>query len=172
MGQELASFNLSDGGLDQLTKFLPLIIRDGRAQVLNLGQALAYENHYSRFSDAAHPGVTDQLRVERQQACRLFRIAAAGGLPLQQAAGAVQIPEGIDIGHEVLTVGKLTDQLGLQVAPRLADADAIIPSQLLQQLHALASQPLPVVPVAVLEWTVLVGSPFLEQGSRAVLRWK
>jgi hypothetical protein len=49
MGQELCRLDLSDGLVDQLREFTPLLIRDGGAQVLNLDQPLAYENHLSDF---------------------------------------------------------------------------------------------------------------------------
>ena len=63
VGQELGPLDLPDGGFDQLPELAPLLIVDGGAQVLDLDQALAHENHLGDFCDAGDPGITNQLRV-------------------------------------------------------------------------------------------------------------
>ena len=88
-------------------EFLALLFADRGTQVLDFGQAFTDEHDQGDFCHAADPGVADQLRVKSQQALGLPRVAAAGGFPLDQAACAVQIPEGIDIGHEVVPIRKL-----------------------------------------------------------------
>src|SRR5438105_14652097 len=61
--QELGRLDLLDGGFDQLSELAPLLIADGGAQVLNLDQPLAYENHLGDFGNAGDPGVANQLRI-------------------------------------------------------------------------------------------------------------
>src|ERR1700758_2269500 len=81
---ELARFDLRYGGLHEPAILPSLLLRDRRAQVLNLRLMLAHEDHHSHFRDSADPGVADELRIERQQPLGLFRIAAGGGLPIHQ----------------------------------------------------------------------------------------
>jgi hypothetical protein len=50
-----------------VAKLLTLFLGDGGAQVLNLDQALPDENHLGDFRNASDPGITDQLRIKRQQ---------------------------------------------------------------------------------------------------------
>ena len=104
-----------------MAKFLALLVGDGGAQVLDLDQALADEDDLGDFGDAGHPGIADQLRIERKQTLRLFRVAGRSGLPLDQAAGAVQLPDGIDVGDEVILFRNGPRELDLQVASRLAE---------------------------------------------------
>src|SRR5208282_482543 len=61
------------------------------------------------------------------------------------------------------------NQLDLQVASRLADADPVIPSKLFEQLHALMDHPIPAIAAPVFELRVAVASPLLEQNCSAVL---
>src|SRR5207245_4286606 len=146
-----------------------LLFSDRGAEVLDLGHALAHENHHGHLGDATDPGVTDELRVESQQSFGFLWVAAARGLPLKQAAGAIEMPQRIDIGHEVVAVGKWADQLHLQVAARLADADAIVLGQPLQQLDSLPSHSFPAITVVVFEPSLAIGSPLFEQHRSAVL---
>jgi hypothetical protein len=63
VGQELGRLDLPHAGFNQLPELAPLLIVDGGAQVLDLDQALAHENHLSDFGDTGDPGVTNQLRI-------------------------------------------------------------------------------------------------------------
>jgi len=57
--QELGRLDLPDDRFDQLTEFAALLVCDGGTQVLNLDQALAYENHLGDFGDAGDPGIAN-----------------------------------------------------------------------------------------------------------------
>lgn len=85
-----------------MAELFALSVADDRSEVLNFDQPLADKHYLGDVSDAGDPGVADQLRIESQQSCWFFRVAATGGLPLQQAAIAVQIADGIDLGHKVI----------------------------------------------------------------------
>jgi hypothetical protein len=59
------------------------LVGDGGAEVLNLNQPFADEYDLGDLGNARHPGITDQLWIERQQPIRFLRVAAGGGLPLE-----------------------------------------------------------------------------------------
>jgi hypothetical protein len=89
VGQELGGFDSPDRVLHDLDEFASSFVRDGGLKKLNLGQSLADEHYLCDLSNACHPRITNQLRIESQQSDRLLRIAAGSGFPLQQAAGPV-----------------------------------------------------------------------------------
>src|SRR5205814_5854270 len=93
--QKLGGLDLSDGRVHQLAELLALLVADGGLQVLDFDQALAHEHHLGHIVDSGDPGTAKQLRVERQEALRLYRIAAGGALPLQQTGPAVEPADGI-----------------------------------------------------------------------------
>src|SRR5882724_10345210 len=108
-----------------MPELFALFVADDRPEILNLDQPLADKYHLGHVGDAGDPGVADQLRIESQQPGWFFRVAAGSGLPLQQAASAVQVAYGIDIGHEIILPGQGLAELDLQVAMRLADANPV-----------------------------------------------
>jgi hypothetical protein len=66
-------------------------------------------------------------------------------------------------------VGELPQEFDLEVAPGLADTDAIILAEALKQLNALFEHAVPAVAMRVLELLILTGLPFLKQGNGWVL---
>jgi hypothetical protein len=64
--QKLCGLNSLNGVIYQTPEFLPLFIGDRGPQVLNLDQSFANEYHLGDFSNASHPRVTNQLRIQRQ----------------------------------------------------------------------------------------------------------
>src|SRR5437899_2028995 len=95
-------------------------------KILNLNQSLADEDDLCDFGDAGHPGVANQLRIQSQQSIRCLCVAAGSGLPLDQAAGAIQLSDRVDVGYEVILFGNWSHELDLQVAARLANADTVV----------------------------------------------
>ena len=116
MRQELCGLNSPDRVVNQPSEFLPLLFRDRGVQVLNLDQALANEYDLGDFGDARHPGIADQLGIQREQPVRLFRIPARRRLPLQKAALSVKFADGIDVGDKVVLSGDWSIELDLQIA--------------------------------------------------------
>src|SRR2546425_8038660 len=102
VGQKLGGLDPPDGVFNQLAEFLALLLSDRGTQVLDFDQPLADENHQRDVGDAGDPGVANQLRIQGQEPIRLLRVAAGSGLPLQQAAGAIQLSDSIDVGHEII----------------------------------------------------------------------
>jgi hypothetical protein len=52
--------------------------------------------------------------------------------PLEQTALAIEFPDGVDVGNEVVAASNLPGEFDLQISLRLADPDAIVlaePSQ-------------------------------------------
>src|SRR5713101_5400856 len=95
-------------------------------KILNLNQSLADEDDLCDFGDAGDPGVANQLRIQSQQSIGLLWVTAGGGLPLDQGACPVQLSDRVDVGYEVILFGNGSHELDLQVAARLANADAVI----------------------------------------------
>src|SRR5438270_8301823 len=124
-------------------------------EILNLNQSLADEDDLCDFGDAGHPGVANQLRVQSQQSIRFLCVAAGSGLPLDQGAGAVQLSDGVDVGYEVIFFGNWSHELDLQVAARLANADAVILAEPLQKLNPLLQHAVPGITLRVLQALVL-----------------
>jgi hypothetical protein len=106
--------------------------------------------------DPGDPGIANKLRIQGQQPCWFFGVAAGGGLPLQQAAGAVELTDGIHVGHEVVLPGLGLVELDLQVTPRLADADPIVLSEAIEQLHARLQHSVPAIALGIMETAIPV----------------
>jgi len=135
--QEFGRLDPPDRVFDQMTEFLALLVGDRGVEVLNFNQPLADEYDLGNLGNACHPGIANQLWVEGQQSLRFVRVAAGGGLPLEQAAGAVELADGIHVGHEVVLPAEGPRELDLQVTPRLADANPIALGEAIEQLHTL-----------------------------------
>src|ERR1039458_4069447 len=83
VGRKVGRFDPTDRALHQAAKLLTLFLRDRGAQVLNLDQAFADENHLGHFRNASDPRVADQLRIQGKQSFRLFWVPAGRRLPLE-----------------------------------------------------------------------------------------
>src|SRR5205807_7371383 len=94
------------------------------------------------------------------------------GLPFEQAAATVQPSDGIDVRHEFVLVRKWPYKLNLQIAAGLANANAILLAEAVEQLNALLEHAIPAVAMRVFELLILTELPFLKQGSRCVLAQK
>ena len=95
--EKMAGFNLLDGCFHQLAKLPTLFFIDGCLQILNFRHALANEHHQGDIRYSGHPGVADQLRIKRQEAIGLFRIARSSRFPIEDAIRPVQLANRIDI---------------------------------------------------------------------------
>src|SRR5437870_13721314 len=119
-------------------------------EILNLNQSLADEDDLCDFGDAGDPGVANQLRIQSQQSVRFLCVAAGSGLPLDQGAGAVQLSDRVDVGYEVILFGNGSHELDLQVTAQLANADAVVLAEPLEELNPLLQHAVPGVAVRVL----------------------
>src|SRR5271169_1411728 len=102
--RELSGFDLTGRRFNHLAKLPTLIISDRSRQILNLRDAFPYKSDDGNIGDAANPGIAHQLEVQRCQSLGLVRITSTGGLPFQQARHAVQMANGVDVGHEFIAV--------------------------------------------------------------------
>lgn len=66
MRQELGRLNSPNRVFHQLAELPPLLVAYRRAQVLNFDQPLAHEYDLGDFSNAGHPGIANQLGIQRQ----------------------------------------------------------------------------------------------------------
>src|SRR2546427_2621920 len=137
-------------------------------KILNLDQSLADEDHLCDFGDAGDPGVANQLRIQSQQSIRFLCVAAGSGLPLDQAACPVQLSDRVDVGYEVILFGDWSHELDLQVAARLANADAVVLAEPLEELDSLLQHAVPGITLRVLQASVLASRPLAEQDGRRV----
>src|SRR5439155_11730711 len=96
-------------------------------------------------------------------------VAAGSGLPLDQAARAVQRSDRVDVGYEVILFRNCPGELDLQVAARLANADAVVLAEPLEELNPLLQHAVPGISVRVLQALVLASRPFAKQDSCRVL---
>jgi len=80
--QEVSRLDLLDRVLYKFAELLAALVGDRGMEVLDFDEPLADENHLRSLGNAGDPRVTDQLRIESEQASRLLRVAAGGGLPL------------------------------------------------------------------------------------------
>ena len=95
--EKMASFNLLDGGFHQLAELPTLFCIDSCLQILNFGRALSNKHHQRDIRDSGHPGVADELRIKRQEAIGLFRIARSCRFPIEDAFRPVQLAYSIDV---------------------------------------------------------------------------
>ena len=65
VGEEVAGFNLADGGLNELAELSTLVLIDGRPQILNFGCAFSNKDNEGNIGNPGHPGIANQLWVER-----------------------------------------------------------------------------------------------------------
>lgn len=89
--RESRRFNLANRVFDEPAELLALLFTDGCPKVLDFHETLANEDHLGDFGNTSDPGIADHLRIESQHSSRLLRIAARGGLPLQQALFSIQL---------------------------------------------------------------------------------
>ena len=147
-----------------------LVTRDTESlQILGCVIAFPHESHNGNVRDASDPGVADEVEVERCQPFRLVRITGTRGFSFEQTLLSVQVANGIDIGHKLVTVGERTNDFLLHVSFGLANADSVISGKLLQQSDLLAKQAFPVISVGILERNFAVLSPLLKQHCSSVL---
>ena len=87
------------------------------------------------------------------------RAAMLFGRAFEQAASAIQFPDRIHEGHEVVLAGQGLCELNLQVAPGLADANPIVLGESLEQLHTRLQHAIPAVALGIVETAVPVSCP-------------
>src|SRR5208282_1370533 len=114
------------------------------------------------FGNAADPGIADQLGIERQHACGLFRITTRRGFPVDQTFRAIERPEGINVGNEIVVTGKSSEHLYLQVLLGTENANTIILREFLKQMNPLVNQAIPGISFSVFEESIPRSTPFLE----------
>src|SRR5438094_723073 len=74
--QKLGSFDALDGLHYELAEFLALFFCDRSMQVLNFRNSLSNKHHLRYFRNTGHPRIAHELRIESQEAFRLFWISA------------------------------------------------------------------------------------------------
>src|SRR5208337_4035936 len=161
--QEQSGFDPADRVFDHGFELLPLLVRDRGSQVLDFHHALADEDDLGDVIDSGHPGIANQLRIQCRNAVRLLGIAGGGGLPLQHAGGVVQFADSIDEGDKAVAGTQRPRETNLLMAPWLANLDAPILDEALEQLDASPEHVVPGVVTGVDQRQVLTRRPLLEQ---------
>ena len=64
---------------------------------------LADEHDERHFRNTANPGITNELRIQGEQSIGALWVATTCGFPIDQAAGAVDITDGIQIAISQVT---------------------------------------------------------------------
>jgi hypothetical protein len=78
--QELGGLDPTNRVLDQLAELKTLCVGDCCPKILNLDQSFPDEYNLGDFGNPGHPGIANQLRVQRQQSIRFFLVPAGRGL--------------------------------------------------------------------------------------------
>src|ERR1700740_1024881 len=97
---KLSSFDLADRRLYEARELSTLLFRDRCSQILNLGSVLPNDHDQGYFRNPTDPGITNELWIERKQSLGFHGVATGCSLPVDQAALAIDLPEGIQIGHK------------------------------------------------------------------------
>src|ERR1022692_3333091 len=143
MGQEKSRLNPTYRVVDQGLELLPLLVGDSGPQVLDFYGALTDKDDLRDFIDPRHPGIANQLRIQRRNAVRLLRIAGGAGLPLQHTGCTVQFADSIDEGDKAVARTQRTCESDLLMAVRLVNLDAAVLDETLEQLNALLEHVVP-----------------------------
>src|SRR5947209_8793581 len=102
MGREVPLLDGSYGLLYQVGIISACFFRDSRVQILDLGVTLADEDDQCGIGYSRHPGITNELWVERKKPSRLFAVTLGRGLPIDEAMLAIDRAECVHIGNEVV----------------------------------------------------------------------
>jgi hypothetical protein len=97
----------------------------------------SYEYNKCHIRDPCHPRIGDQLRVKRQQPCRLLGITAGCGFPVDETTLAIELTDGVNVGNKLIGIWKVPDHLDLKILLRLGNVDSIVLGKELEQMHAL-----------------------------------
>src|SRR6516225_839610 len=169
VGEELPCLDLVDRSLNQLAKLPALLFVDRGLQILNFGFVLSYKYDQGNLRDSGHPGITNELRIERQKTFRLFRISGGGRFPVDDAFCSIHLANRIDVRHEITATRERAGQLHLKILFGAADLNAIVLSEPLEQVDTLMIEPVPGVILRIGERSVLLLLPLLEEcGSRVL----
>ena len=134
VGRELGSLDLSDGRFEQSGKFQALFFRNRCPEVLDLRQMLSYEDDEGYLRNARHPGIGDQLRVERQQPGWFLGIPASCRLPVKETTDAIEFTYRVDVGDKLIRVREIPDHFELKVLLWLENANSVVPGKALEEV--------------------------------------
>src|ERR1700741_2287488 len=133
--EELSCLDLIDRSLNQLPKFPALIFVDGRLQILDFGCVLSNEDNQGYLRNASHPGITNELWVERQETIGLFWVSGRSRFPIDDVFRTIHLANRIDVGHEITAAGERARQLYLKILFWISDLNAIILSEPLEKVN-------------------------------------
>src|ERR1700745_3021970 len=112
--REEARLDLTDRSLNETTVLASLLVRNGCFQILNFRNAFPNEGDDRNIANSADPGIANHLRIKRQKPRRFLGITARRSFPVDEALGAVEFADGINIGDKFVVTGKAADHLHLQ----------------------------------------------------------
>jgi hypothetical protein len=101
MREELSCLDLSDRRLNELAKFPALIFVNRRFQVLHFRCVFPNKDDERNLGNVSHPGITNELWIERQETIGLFRISGCGRFPIDDAFRSIHLADRIDVRHEI-----------------------------------------------------------------------
>src|SRR5277367_5910476 len=159
---EVTHLDLRDGCRHQLAEFPTLLLRDRGPQVLDLGRVLAHKHDHCYIRDSTDPGIADELGIERKQPFGIVWIPTRCGLPVNHAAYAIDFTDGIEVSNK-LTSYRRSKDLDLEILLRIANTNPICLYESLKQMDSLVHKAVPGISFLVLERSVSVHTPFLEQ---------
>jgi hypothetical protein len=129
MREEVSGLDLADCSLDQLAKLPALIVIDGSFQILNFRCVLSNKHDKGNLGNVSQPGITNELRIERQETIGLFRISGCRRFPIDDAFPPIHLADRVDVRHEITATRKRARQLYLKILFWVSDLNAIILSE-------------------------------------------
>ena len=164
----MTHLDLLDGYFYQPAEFPTLLLRDRGPQVLDLGRVLAHKHDHCYIRDSTDPGIADELGVERKQACGIFRIPTRCGFPVNHAAYAVDFTDRVEVSNKLASSQRLKN-LDLEILLWIANMNPVCLHESFKQVNSLVHETVSGISLLVVERSIAVDTPLLEQGCAAIL---
>ena len=169
MRRKLGSLDLVDRRRDETIEFLTLVFRNRCAQVLDFRLLFPDKDHQRNFSNSGQPGIANQLWVERQQAFWYVGVTAGRCFLVDQAVDGIECADRVNEANELIGIRKIPQDLDLQILLRLQNMDSIVLREALEQAHSLVQHAVPGFASLVFQWSIVKGTPFLEESCAAIV---
>src|SRR6516162_1788561 len=129
---------------------------------------LSYKDNQRCFGNPGDPRIADELRIERKQARRRFRVSAGCRLPVDEAAHPINFTDRVEVGNELAAARKPAKLLYLEILMRVGNSDAIVLSKPFEQMDSLVQQAIPSLALPVIKSRIAIGRPLTKQRCSAV----
>ena len=81
---------------------------------------------------------------------------------------AIEVTNGINVGHELIGIREFPYHLDLKVLLRLGNLDSVVLGEILEEMHTLMEQPVPGLSLFEFKRSIAEGAPFSMKGRATV----